>query len=66
LVDLNLLFMHRLDRSGVYAEPNCQSGIISYHAITVVGYGTLNGVDYWVKRKTTKLRIPFILLEYSR
>ncbi|XP_046455084.1 zingipain-2-like isoform X2 [Daphnia pulex] len=39
-------------RSGVYVEPNCQSGIISYHAITVVGYGTLNGVDYWVIRNS--------------
>ncbi|EFX84067.1 hypothetical protein DAPPUDRAFT_239330 [Daphnia pulex] len=39
-------------KSGVYAEPNCQSGIIGYHAITVVGYGTLNGVDYWVIRNS--------------
>ena len=35
-------------RSGVYAEPNCRSKILGYHAITVVGYGTLNGVPYWV------------------
>nr|CAH0107395.1 unnamed protein product [Daphnia galeata] len=39
-------------KSGVYTEPNCKTGIISYHAITVVGYGTLNGVDYWVIRNS--------------
>ena len=37
-----------LFRSGVYTEPNCGSNILGYHAITVVGYGTLNGLDYWV------------------
>ena len=36
-------------RSGVYAEPNCGAKILGYHAITAVGYGTLNGVPYWVR-----------------
>ena len=35
-------------RSGVYTEPNCTTNIVGYHAITVVGYGSLNNVPYWV------------------
>jgi hypothetical protein len=56
-------FIYWLDRSGVYTEPNCKTGIISYHAITVVGYGTLNGIDYWVNKKNQKYfnNNPFII-----
>jgi len=39
-------------KSGVYAEPNCGSNIVGYHAITAVGYGTLNGVPYWIIRNS--------------
>ena len=35
-------------RSGVYSEPDCKTNILGYHAITIVGYGTLNTVPYWV------------------
>jgi hypothetical protein len=36
-------------RSGVYVEPNCNTNILGYHAITVVGYGTSStGINYWV------------------
>jgi len=36
-------------RSGVYTEANCDKNIVGYHAMTVVGYGTLNGIPYWVR-----------------
>ena len=35
----------------MYTEPNCipnHPEPARYHSITVVGYGTLNGLDYWV------------------
>ena len=38
-----------LIRSGVYTEKNCNQNIVGYHAMTVVGYGTLNGIPYWVR-----------------
>ena len=42
-------FPHVLNvRSGIYTEPNCGTNILGRHAITVVGYGSLNGVQYWV------------------
>ncbi|KAJ6224291.1 hypothetical protein RDWZM_002836 [Blomia tropicalis] len=33
-------------KSGVYNEPKCSSKFLC-HALAVVGYGTLNGVEYW-------------------
>ncbi len=36
------------NRSGVYTEANCQNKIIGYHVVVVVGYGTHNGLNYWV------------------
>ncbi|KAI2810095.1 MCM DNA helicase complex subunit [Blomia tropicalis] len=33
-------------KSGVYNEPRCTSNFYD-HAVTAVGYGTLNGVAYW-------------------
>jgi hypothetical protein len=35
-------------RSGVYTNPNCGDSNLGYHAVTIVGYGTLSSVDYWV------------------
>ena len=35
-------------RSGVYADSSCNTYARSRHAIVIVGYGTLNGVKYWV------------------
>ena len=33
-------------RSGVYSASNC-GGTVN-HIVAVVGYGNLNGIDYWV------------------
>ena len=33
-------------RSGVYTDPNCP--LYRNHAVVIVGYGTANGLDYWV------------------
>ena len=36
-------------RSGVYIEPTCGNQLANLdHAVLVVGYGTDNGVDYWL------------------
>ena len=42
---LNILFCNR---NGVYAVTNCDENIIGYHAVTIVGYGTLKKINYWV------------------
>jgi Papain family cysteine protease len=33
-------------RSGIYNEPNCTQDV--NHAVLIVGYGTLEGQDYWL------------------
>ncbi|EFX84062.1 hypothetical protein DAPPUDRAFT_315184 [Daphnia pulex] len=37
-------------RSGVFNDANCVAN--NAHAMNVVGYGNLNGVDYWVVRNS--------------
>ena len=37
----------QLYRSGIYNEPACQSTRLD-HAVQVVGYGSMDGKDYWI------------------
>ncbi|XP_060552772.1 procathepsin L-like [Ruditapes philippinarum] len=37
----------QLYRSGIYSEPLCKSTQLD-HAVQVVGYGSMNGRDYWI------------------
>lgn len=38
-------------RSGVYDDPACDTVNIN-HGVVVVGYGTLDDIDYWVVRNS--------------
>ena len=35
----------------MYTEADCTHNIEGHHGVTVVGYGTLSGVKYWVSRQ---------------
>ncbi|XP_018620342.2 cathepsin S-like [Scleropages formosus] len=37
-------------RSGIYDDPGCTQKV--NHGVLVVGYGTLNGVDYWLVKNS--------------
>ncbi|XP_055946984.1 uncharacterized protein LOC129980627 [Argiope bruennichi] len=40
-------------KSGIYDQPNCQKDVeLLTHAVLVVGYGTENGLDYWLVKNS--------------
>lgn len=49
-IDANSYEFH-LYQSGIYTTNNCQQSY-SNHAVGLVGYGTENGVDYWIVRNS--------------
>lgn len=51
-VDIAVVKSFMSYKSGVYAETDCKTKILGYHAITIVGYGTLNNVPYWIIRNS--------------
>ena len=44
-------FLEQFHSEGVYYAPNCLDSA-SKHAVTVVGYGTENGQDYWLVKNS--------------
>ncbi|GFU98966.1 digestive cysteine proteinase 1 [Trichonephila clavipes] len=36
---------------GIYSDPACSNTTLS-HALTVIGYGTENGTDYWLVKNS--------------
>lgn len=45
------LYLRAMYRSGVYTDKNCDKASIN-HGVVVVGWGTLNGINYWVVRNS--------------
>lgn len=40
-----------MNRGGVYTDPTCDTMEVN-HGVVVVGYGTLDGINYWVVRNS--------------
>uniref|UniRef100_UPI00398EBC1A cathepsin L.1 isoform X2 n=1 Tax=Pristiophorus japonicus TaxID=55135 RepID=UPI00398EBC1A len=41
----------QLYSSGIYDEPSCSSDVLN-HGVLVIGYGTLDGIDYWLVKNS--------------
>lgn len=38
-------------RSGIFDDDTCKNGTVN-HGVLLVGYGTTNGIDYWIVRNS--------------
>ncbi|KAH3880204.1 hypothetical protein DPMN_004113 [Dreissena polymorpha] len=48
----------QLYQEGIYSDPQCSNSTVN-HALQVVGYGSLNGMDYWICRNSWGKNISF-------
>ncbi|XP_052260864.1 uncharacterized protein LOC127865030 isoform X6 [Dreissena polymorpha] len=53
----------QLYKEGIYSDPYCSSSTVN-HALQVVGYGSLNGMDYWICRNSWEIEGKRIKCKY--
>ena len=46
-----MFFFFAKHRDGVYDDPACDTTELN-HAVVVVGWGNLNGIDFWIVRNS--------------
>jgi hypothetical protein len=51
-------------QGGIYSDKKC-SNVDMNHAVIVVGYGTENGVDYWLVRNRYVLFTTYFSFNYN-
>ncbi len=44
-------FSESICRNGVYDDPACDGKAVN-HAVVLVGWGNLNGINYWIGRNS--------------
>ncbi len=49
---VGLLYTNKdIRRAGVYNDPACDGQAVN-HGVVIVGWGNLNGIDFWIVRNT--------------
>ncbi len=57
-----------LYKSGIYTRhprASLDSQLNPYHAVRVLGWGTENGIDYWVMDTHSKISVLIVLITFS-